>query len=127
MIFEPASSCMTSPEVTIGLMPSSMQVPLHINAHVSMIGSYLAFKLDFKTAVSKAARDKSVTIGAAQKHKQQDRMHKCFGGGYVCCRTISSMQTSPKLLSLFAPIGGHDNPRPEEWILGRIGLDPIEG
>ena len=99
MIFEPASSCMTSPEVTIGLMPSSMQVPLHINAHVSMIGSYLAFKLDFKTAISKAARDTSVTIGAAQKHKQQDRIRKCFGGGDVCCRTISSMQTSPKLLA----------------------------
>ena len=29
MSLEPASSCITSPEVTIGLIPSSMQVPLH--------------------------------------------------------------------------------------------------
>ena len=28
MIFEPASSCITSPLVTMGLIPSSMQVPL---------------------------------------------------------------------------------------------------
>jgi hypothetical protein len=28
MIFEPASSCTTSPDVTIGLIPSSMHVPL---------------------------------------------------------------------------------------------------
>ena len=29
MILDPARSCITSPDVTMGLMPSSIQVPLH--------------------------------------------------------------------------------------------------
>ena len=32
MIFEPAKSCMTRPDVTIGLMPSSIHVPLQDNS-----------------------------------------------------------------------------------------------
>lgn len=151
MIFEPAKSCMTSPEVTIGLIPSSMHVPLH-HSPWSQIGYMRCCRTDQRPRSHKAVSPLFVTlificasvrlvlqcVVAQHDQVQNDGapIRQKAGSGQVAA-TISVLagnnreEACPQrrqfeYCKFCLPVGSHDHSRPKERVLRRIGLDAIK-